>query len=144
MARHTATKSSGPRSRALLRAGLTVTAAGAALGIGGVGSAGAVEPAPVGLPSEVATPLGDVDAATPLAALTSAVRHSTAGGLAPAKNLQLDPLANTSVDPLDNAIGTQVADFKPVSTAVATAPIANGGSLSDVPLVGRATGLLPG
>ncbi|MEV6472396.1 hypothetical protein AB0M77_09185, partial [Streptomyces sp. NPDC051657] len=31
-------------------------------------------------------------------------------------DLQLHPLANTGVDPLDNAVGTQVADFKPLTT----------------------------
>ncbi|MEU7579427.1 hypothetical protein AB0B50_17685 [Streptomyces sp. NPDC041068] len=143
MARHAAPKSPRPGSRALLRAGLTVTAAGAALGAGGAATASA---APVSATQAVgfSTPLGDVDAATPGQALAEAVHRSTAGGLAPAKTLQLDPLAGTGVDPLDNSLGTQIADFKPVSTAAATGPLAQGGSLDDMPVVGPATGLLPG
>lgn len=57
MARHSAKKSSTAQ-RALMRAGLTLTAAGAALG-GGAVSAGAAEPAAVPL----ASPVGDLDAA---------------------------------------------------------------------------------
>ncbi|AZM55105.1 hypothetical protein DMA15_23130 [Streptomyces sp. WAC 01529] len=128
MTGHAAPRSPRPGSRALLRAGLVLTAAGAALGAGSASAAA------------VATPLGDVDGAAAVSALTAAA-HSA---LAPAKNLQLDPLANTSVDPLNNALGTQVADFKPVTTAVATGPLARGGSLDDLPLVGPVTKLLPG
>ncbi|MGH4033818.1 hypothetical protein ACQB60_33365 [Actinomycetota bacterium Odt1-20B] len=132
-----------PPSRALLRAGLTFGVAGAALGVGGAATASA---APVSMSQAVglATPVGHFDAATPGQAVTEAVHRSTAGGLAPAKHLRLDPLAGTGVDPLDNSLGTQVADFKPVSSAALTGPLTQGGSLDDVPVVGRATGLLPG
>ncbi|MFE0172614.1 hypothetical protein ACFWZ2_09885 [Streptomyces sp. NPDC059002] len=143
MARHAAPTSPRPGSRALLRAGLTVTAAGAALA-GGAATASAVEPLATTQTVGFSTPVGDFDAATPGQALTEAVHRSTAGGLAPAKTLQLDPLAGTGVDPLDNSLGTQIADFKPVSTAAATGPLAEGGSLEDMPLVGPAAGLLPG
>lgn len=139
-ARHAATKSSSA-SRALLRAGLSVSVAGAALGLGG-GVAGA---APAALPaSELATPVGDVDPAVAGSALTDGLHRATAGGLGAAKNLRLNPLAGTGVDPLDNAVGTQVADFKPVSTAVATGPLAEGGSLAEMPVVGAVAGILPG
>ncbi|MFI7322303.1 hypothetical protein [Streptomyces venezuelae] len=128
MARHAAKKLPRSGSRALLRAGLTVTAAGAALGVGGATSAGAVEPKP---------------SASPFQGLSTAVHHSAAGGLGPVKELQLDPLANTSADPLDNTLGTQVADFKPVNTGFVTGPLTSGGSLADLPVVGGATKLLP-
>ncbi|MFD4634966.1 hypothetical protein ACFVYR_17645 [Streptomyces sp. NPDC058284] len=141
MARHAATPSPRPAKRALLRAGLTVTAAGAALGMG-AGVAGAAEPGPAA--AGLTAPLSALDTAMPLQVLTSAVHHSTEGGLGPAKDLQLDPLANTSADPLDNTLGTQIADFKPLSTGVVTAPLAEGGSLSDLPVVGAVAGLLPG
>ena len=59
-------------------------------------------------------------------------------------DLQLDPLANTGSDPLDNGVGTQVADLPPVGTRTVTGPVAEGASLSELPLVGPATGLLPG
>ncbi|MFH8607854.1 hypothetical protein ACH4D5_10240 [Streptomyces sp. NPDC018029] len=123
MARHSVNKSPRARSRALLRVGLTVTAAGAALGVGGTGVAGAA-------------PLEDIDAGSPVKGLVTALEHSTKGGLAPVRDLQLDPLANTSVDPLSNTLGTQVADFKPVSTAIATGPLASGASLGELPVVG--------
>lgn len=100
------------RGRVLLRAGLTATAAGAAL----AGAAGAAQ-------------------AAPGAGLTSA--------LAPAKSLSLNPFANTPVDPLDNAATTQIADFKPISTASATTPLHESGALKDTPVIGEATGLLP-
>ncbi|QEV19827.1 hypothetical protein [Streptomyces alboniger] len=132
MTRHTASRSPRPGSRALLRAGLALTVAGAALGAGSASAAA------------VPTPLGDVDGASAVQALVGAARSATAGGLNPARTLQLDPLANTSVDPLNNSLGTQVADFKPLTTAVATGPLARGASLDDLPVVGPATGLLAG
>ncbi|GAB3957192.1 hypothetical protein [Streptomyces sparsus] len=108
-----------PRTRTLLRAGLTLSAAGAvALGAGGAAHADIVD---------TSDPLGTVGHA-----------------VTPITQLQLHPLANTGVDPLDNAVGTQVADFKPLSTSAVTAPITEGGSLGTLPLTGEVTGLLPG
>ena len=83
--------------------------------------------------------LGAVGEAT--GGATGALGH---GGLARSRSLQLDPLADTGVDPLDNAVGTQVADFKPLSTGVATDPLTSGGALKDLPVVGQVTGLLHG
>ena len=68
----------------------------------------------------------------------SSVRYS----VEPITQLQLNPLANTGVDPLDNGIGTQVADFPPVSTTDLTGPLADGASLAD--LADEAAGLLGG
>lgn len=76
--------------------------------------------------------------------MTSALGTSLASSVAPITDLQLDPLANTGVDPLDNAVGTQIADFKPLTTAVLTDPITSGGSLGDLPVVGTVTGLVTG
>ncbi|KUL49024.1 MULTISPECIES: hypothetical protein [unclassified Streptomyces] len=137
MARHAAHTSPGSGVRALLRAGLTLTAAGAALGVGGT-AAGAAEPVPA--PHAAAAP----EDATALGGLTDAALSVTRSGVGPAKSLQLDPLANTGIDPLDNSLGTQVADFRPVSTAAVTDPVTRGGSLDDLPVVGAAAGLLPG
>ncbi|WP_338699849.1 hypothetical protein V2W30_24760 [Streptomyces sp. Q6] len=142
MARHAALKSLSNSRRTLLRAGLTVAAAGAAVGAGAATASAA--PLPATQAPGLATPVGDIDAGSPTQALTQALHSSTTHGLAPAKALRLDPLAGTGVDPLDNSLGTQIADFKPVSTAPATAPLSSGGSLDDLPLVGPATGLLPG
>ncbi|MGW7067693.1 hypothetical protein ACWGII_18385 [Streptomyces sp. NPDC054855] len=134
MARHaTASKH---LSRVLLRAGLTVTVAGSALGIGGAATASAA-PAPAPPASENLPAAG--------AGVLRAVEEVTGGGLGTVKELKINPLAGTGSDPLDNALGTQIADFKPVSTAPLTAPLTQGGgSLSDLPVVGPATGLLPG
>ncbi|MGW1122418.1 hypothetical protein ACWD5B_35775, partial [Streptomyces tanashiensis] len=65
-------------------------------------------------------------------------------GVGPLTRLQLDPLANTGVDPLDNGLGTQVADFKPVGTNLVTDHVTKGGAVADLPVVGGVTrGLLP-
>ncbi|CAM5265833.1 ATP-binding protein OS=Streptomyces alboniger OX=132473 GN=CP975_22010 PE=4 SV=1 [Streptomyces alboniger] len=143
MARHAAPRSPRPGARALLRAGLTLTAAGAAIGAGGA-TASAAEPAAAPRSATSAAPLDAGHGTSAVEILTGAVRSSTEGGLGPVKSLQLDPLANTSADPLDNSLGTQVADFKPVSTAAVTDPITRGGSLEDLPAVGAVVGLLPG
>ncbi|MFJ7944751.1 hypothetical protein ACIQ6K_14060 [Streptomyces sp. NPDC096354] len=129
MARHALSRS---RRRALLRAGLTVTAVGAALGAGGAAAQAA--PLPVAPASGADNGLAAVGGAT------GALGHA----VSPITQLQLDPLANTGVDPLANGVGTQVADFKPLSTGVVTDPLSSGGALKDLPLVGQATGLLHG
>ncbi|AXG79918.1 hypothetical protein [Streptomyces paludis] len=141
MARHAAPPS--PR-RTLLRAGLTLTAAGAALGLGGAAAQAAAPAAPLPL-SGTDKPLLDITE-VPVAgeAVASALGHSAAGALGPVKNLQLDPLAGTGTDPLDNVLGTQIADFKPISTAAVTGPLTDGGALKDLPLVGGVVALLPG
>ncbi|MFI6939510.1 hypothetical protein ACIBI4_09575 [Streptomyces sp. NPDC050418] len=126
-ARHAAPRR---RGKVAARVGLVATAAGIALGAA-AGGAGA---------ADEGTSVGDVDSAASAQALTDAVGFA----VAPAKDLRLDPFAGTSVDPLDNAVGTQLADFKPVSSALLTGPIASGGSVEDVPVVGRAAGVLPG
>ncbi|MFF4234177.1 hypothetical protein [Streptomyces sp. NPDC001820] len=133
MARHAA---SNNQRRALLRVGLTVAAAGAAIGAGGA-AAQAAPMLPLGAPQAAGHAADSLD-------VPAGVEHALPGALAPVKSLQLDPLANTGVDPLDNAVGTQIADFKPVSTAMLTDPVARGGALRDLPLVGQATALIPG
>ncbi|MFF8613276.1 hypothetical protein [Streptomyces sp. NPDC015350] len=138
MARHALSKS--PR-RALLRAGLTVTAVGAALGAGGAAAQAAPAPAPVAGAQD--TGLGtDVDAAT--GAVTGALGSSLKHGIAPVTHLQLDPLARTGTDPLDNGVETRIADFKPLSTTVLTDPLTSGGALKDLPVVGQAAQALHG
>ncbi|MBO1334772.1 hypothetical protein [Streptomyces sp. VRA16 Mangrove soil] len=136
MSRHSAPKSPSRARGSLLRVGLTVTAAGAVVA-GGGGAASAAAPQDAG----PAATSGDV---SPGQAVSNALHSSTVGGLGVVKGLRLDPLAGTGVDPLDNAVGTQIADFKPVSTAAVTAPITSGGALKDLPVVGPATGVLPG
>ncbi|MBP0460449.1 hypothetical protein [Streptomyces montanisoli] len=131
MARHAAPP---PTRHALLRAGLTVTAAGAALGLSAA-AAQAADQGSAGAQRQQA-------ATATTQALTGAVTNATGGAAKSVTDLQLDPLANTGVDPLDNGLGTQVADFKPVSTKPLTDPIAQGGALSTLPVTGQVVGLL--
>ncbi|GAA3374737.1 hypothetical protein GCM10020367_39790 [Streptomyces sannanensis] len=113
----------------LLRAGLTITAAAAAaLGAGGAAHAAGVD-----------TPVGEVGPDT-----AQGVLDGVAYAITPVKTLRLNPLAKTGADPLDNTVGTQVADFQQVSTAAATGPLAQGAALKDLPVVGQVSGLLPG
>ncbi|MGW4158613.1 hypothetical protein [Streptomyces sp. NPDC004788] len=130
MASHAAPRSS--RRTALLKAGLTVTAAGAAL----LGAGAAAQAADgLGLP----LPVDSLTQADGEAAL-----DGVGQGVKPLTELQIDPLANTGVDPLDNGLGTQVADFKPVGTNMATDLVTRGGGLADLPVAGPlASGLLP-
>ncbi|MFD8208088.1 hypothetical protein ACFV2S_17050 [Streptomyces sp. NPDC059695] len=132
MARHAEPRT--PRRSALLKAGLTVTAAGAAV-FGAGAAAQAAAPVPLPVDSLSRTDAGAAGAGA-LAGVTQ--------GLGPLTRLQLDPLANTGVDPLDNGLGTQIADFKPVGTNLVTDHITKGGAVADLPVVGGvARGLLP-
>ncbi|MDT9688814.1 hypothetical protein Q5762_10670 [Streptomyces sp. P9(2023)] len=128
MARHKESRTS--RRGALLKAGLTATAVGAA--VLGLGAAGAQAAPAAPLPLDT---LAGSDAVAALGA--------TGHVVGPLTSLQLDPLANTGVDPLDNGLGTQVADFKPVGTNLVTDHVTKGGGLDDLPVVGQVTGLLP-
>ncbi|MCX4586592.1 hypothetical protein [Streptomyces sp. NBC_01481] len=127
MARHTAPQS---RRRTLLRAGLTAAAVAAALGAGEA-AAHAAPTAPVGLDM--------LDAGQgPAGVVTNSV-----AGVGQLKSLPLNPLAKTGVDPLNNGVATQVADFKPVGTTTATGHLTEGQALEDLPVVGGASAMLP-
>ena len=136
MARHAASRR--PAQRTLMRAGLTLAAAGAALGAGGAATASA-QHLPLGQSAGLPAPLGKLDVQAAGAAVTQSLPYATA----PPKNLKIDPLAGTGVDPLDNAVGTQVSDFKPLSTAAVTDPVTKGGTLGTLPVAGQAASLLP-
>ncbi|MFG3115188.1 hypothetical protein ACGF4C_12365 [Streptomyces sp. NPDC048197] len=134
--------------RTLLRAGLVVSAAGAALAGGGAATAGA---APASTPHHSpdhgpghGPDRHGTDTGATAHALTGALLTSAAGGVGPLKNIQVDPLANTGVDPLANAVGTRVADFKPLSTTVLTGGLSHGAAVRDVPLVNKVERILPG
>ncbi|MFE3325280.1 hypothetical protein [Streptomyces sp. NPDC059176] len=114
MARHKAPKA--PRRSLLRSAGLTVTAAGAAIAAG----AGASQAAQV----------GDLEPPAAVQGVQSGVGHATG-------HVPVNPLAHTGVDPLDNGVGTQVADFKPVETRSVTGSL---GTTSDVPVAGPLLG----
>ncbi|MEV6163817.1 hypothetical protein AB0L71_18120 [Streptomyces sp. NPDC052052] len=136
MARHALSRS---RRRTLLRTGLTVIAVGAALGAGGAAAQAA--PLPLAPATDVDTGLGDTGEEV-TGAVTGGLGHSFRNGVAPVTHLRLDPLAGTGTDPLNNTVGTQIADFKPLSTASVTGPVTRGGTLEDLPVAGRAARLL--
>ncbi|POX36615.1 hypothetical protein C3486_32680 [Streptomyces sp. Ru73] len=137
MASHARLPQQSRTARGLLRAGLAVSVAGAALA-GGASTATAADGDGKSDPAS----LEDIRAAT--SSTVGALQQATTSGLGTVKSLRLNPLAGTGTDPLDNAVGTQIADFKPVSTAVLTAPLANGASLGQLPVVGPLTQSLPG
>jgi len=123
---------------------LTVTAAAAVV----VPAATAVAAPPPGQSAADALPTDGLTSAVPTEAVLSAVpTRSVTGalgsGIAPVRNLTLDPLSNTGVDPLDNGVGSQVADFPALSTTLLTDPVTHGGSLATLPLSGATTSLLP-
>ncbi|WP_326795891.1 hypothetical protein OG946_10660 [Streptomyces sp. NBC_01808] len=140
--------------RALLRAGLIAAAAGSALAAGGAAGAAA---APADGPTSTALDTLDelkvgkdnqIDTNQVAAALTGVgegLDTSKRTALAPLTALQLNPLARTGSDPLDNSVETAVGEGgAPVSTAAVTGPLAEGASLSELPTVGPFVGGLVG
>ncbi|AXK36695.1 hypothetical protein DVA86_33180 [Streptomyces armeniacus] len=140
--RHARTKQPR-RSRALLRAGLTVTAAGAAV-MAGSGMASA-DTRITG--EETGLPIGSIETDAledPSGVLKRQLEGGLSGSLGPAKDLPLYPLAGTAVDPLANSVGAQVADFQTVSTEAVTGPLASGSTLRELPVLGQVATALPG
>ncbi|MFE1292295.1 hypothetical protein [Streptomyces sp. NPDC058751] len=134
MARHAAQRNTLARTTARIAAVVGVAAAGVA----------AAAPAFADTASVVDTvrtrsaPLGDVDPQAGAKALTGTVGHVTG----PVEDLKPNPLAGTGVDPLDNGLGTQVGDFKPLSSKMLTGPVAQAQSVGSIPGVGQAAALL--
>jgi hypothetical protein len=147
MASHRARTARTARTpRTARRASLLLTLTGAAalaLPAGTAAAAGAPADSAGGRPGQ-ALPDALQDTAVGSMLPTQSVTGALADAVGPVKHLTIDPLSNTGVDPLDNAVGSQVADFKPVSTAVATDPVTHGGSLATLPVAGTVAGLLPG
>lgn len=135
MARH----ASSPHPTAQ-RALIALATAGAALGAGAA-TASAADSAPVvDVMRTRPTSLGKIDPQSGLQALTGSVGYVTG----PLAGLKPNPLAGTGVDPLDNGVGTQLADFKALNTQMLTGPVAQASSIGSLPVVGQATGLLGG
>ncbi|CAL9293784.1 hypothetical protein [Streptomyces sp. R02] len=100
-----------PRTPAVRRSLAVLATAGAALGVG-VAAASAAE-AQV-LPDDAGQVVGTV------------------------ADLKPNPLAGTGVDPLDNGVATQVADFRGVDSREVTGPVAQADSVGGIPGVGPA------
>jgi hypothetical protein len=132
MARHSA--SQNPTAR---RALLAVTTAGVALGAGAGTAAAADGAAPVADVTRTRPiSLGKADPQAGLQTLTSTVGHVTG----PVAGLKPNPLAGTGVDPLDNGVGTQLADFQPLTSRALTGPVAQAPSVGSVPVAGQVVG----
>ena len=136
MARHTSTQ-----NQTAQRALIALAATGAALGAGAA-TATAAEggPAVDVVRATPTTSLGQVDPQSGLAALTGSVGYVTGA----VQGLKPNPLAGTGVDPLDNGIATQLADFQPLTSQALTGPVAQAQSIGSIPVLGEAAGLLGG
>ncbi|MEU6087680.1 hypothetical protein ABZ865_12850 [Streptomyces sp. NPDC047085] len=130
MARHTS--SQHPTARRTL---IALAAAGAALGAGAATAHAETGTPAVDVPWRP-TSLGKIDPQAGLQAVTGTVGHVTG----PVAGLKPNPLAGTGVDPLDNGVGTQLADFKPVGSQTLTAPLAQAPSVGSAPVVGPVLG----
>ncbi|MCX4698318.1 hypothetical protein OG252_20275 [Streptomyces sp. NBC_01352] len=119
------------------RALVALATAGVALGAGAATAAADTEPV-VEVMRTRPTSLGNVDPQAGLQALTATVGYVTG----PVAGLKPNPLAGTGVDPLDNGIGTQLADFQPLTSQALTGPVAQAQSIGSMPVVGQVTGLL--
>ncbi|MFJ5776857.1 hypothetical protein [Streptomyces sp. NPDC093094] len=119
----------GDSSNSTGRRALAVLAtAGVALGMSATAAAADTDPVPEVLNTRP-TSLGQVDPQAGLSALTGSVGYvtGTVAGLKP------NPLAGTGVDPLDNGVGTQLADFKPLTSQALTGPVAQAQSIGSIP-----------
>ncbi|AZM64552.1 MULTISPECIES: hypothetical protein [unclassified Streptomyces] len=106
-----------PRTPAARRALAVLATAGAALGAG----------------------------ATTAAAVETGVLPDNAGQVVgTVADLKPNPLAGTGVDPLDNGLRTQVADFRAVDSRAVTGPVAQAPSVGGIPGAGQVTELLRG
>ncbi|MEU3857894.1 hypothetical protein AB0F03_11040 [Streptomyces sp. NPDC028722] len=127
MARHTSHQRSAAR-----RALIALATAGAALGAGAATASADSIPA-LGLDHRPLD-LGNVD--------PQAGTRAATGVLGPVAGLKPNPLAGTGVDPLDNGVETQIADFRPVRSKSLTGPLAEAPSIGGVPVVGGALSML--
>ncbi|WP_217185429.1 hypothetical protein [Streptomyces sp. AC495_CC817] len=132
MARHSALQNTTAR-----RAMLAAATAGVALGAGAGTAVAADEAAPVvDVLRTRPTSLGKIDPQAGLQALTGTVGYVTG----PVAGLKPNPLAGTGVDPLDNGVGTQLADFQPLQSTALTGPVAQAPSIGSIPVVGQVVG----
>ncbi|MGV9554203.1 hypothetical protein [Streptomyces sp. NPDC003401] len=135
MARH-----ASPHRPTAQRALIALATVGVALGAGATTASAQEAATATGVPHARPASLGDVDPQAGLRALTGTVGHATG----PVAGLKPNPLAGTGVDPLDNGVGTQLADFRPVTSRALTGPVAQAESIGSVPVVGQVAELPSG
>jgi hypothetical protein len=75
-----------------------------------------------------------------------ALANTTGYVLAPAKDLRLDPFAQSKADPLDNTVAVQPDNpgMRPVSSSALTGALSNGGGAKNLPVAGQLLSALPG
>lgn len=137
-----------PRNQTAQRALIALAATGAALGAGATTAAAAeggpavdvMRTDPTAQLGQIGPQLGQIDPRAGLATLTGSVGYVTG----PVQGLKPNPLAGTGVDPLDNGVATQLADFQPVASQMLTAPVAQAQSIGRVPVLGEALGAVGG
>ncbi|AKN69344.1 hypothetical protein QR97_05490 [Streptomyces sp. PBH53] len=123
-----------PQHPAAQRALIALATAGAVLGAGAATASADSIPG-VGV-NYRPVDLGNIDPQAGTRAATGIVGYVTG----PVAGLKPNPLAGTGVDPLDNGVGTQLADFQPVGSQTLTRPLAQAPSLGSIPLVGQVVG----
>ncbi|MFE1438073.1 hypothetical protein [Streptomyces sp. NPDC058739] len=142
MARHGRTEKTGKAERnphtAGRRALAALATAGVALGASATTAAAAEGEPVVDAMRTTPTALGQIDPQSGVDALTLSLRYATGT----VSSLKPNPLAGTGADPLDNGIGTQLADFRPLTSQMLTGPVAQAESIGSIPLVGPAVDLL--
>lgn len=135
MARHDSPQTSSGR-----RALAALATAGVALGAGaGTAAAAAGEPA-VDVVRTRPTSVGHLDPQAGVQGALGSLAYVTGA----VSGLKPNPLAGTGVDPLDNGVGTQLADFKPLTSQMLTGPVAQAQSIGSIPLLGDVTKVLGG
>ncbi|MFF8193771.1 hypothetical protein ACF05L_23655 [Streptomyces bobili] len=134
MARHDS--SSNPTGR---RALALLATAGAALGAGASAAAADTQPV-VDAVRTNPTSIGRLDPQSGVQGALGSLPYVTGA----VSSLKPNPLAGTGVDPLDNGVGTQLADFKPLTSQMLTGPVAQAQSIGSIPVLGQVTGLLGG
>ncbi|MFJ8107038.1 hypothetical protein [Streptomyces sp. NPDC096132] len=135
MARHASPQTSTGR-----RALAALATAGVALGAGAGTAAAATGEPVVDVARTRPTSVGDIDPQAGAQGLLGSLPYVT-GTIA---GLKPNPLAGTGVDPLDNGVGTQLADFQPLTSRMLTGPVAQASSIGAIPVLGDATRVLGG
>ncbi|QCD57878.1 hypothetical protein [Streptomyces hawaiiensis] len=126
MTRHDSSKKpTAQRALAVLATAGMALGAGAATAAAGTGS----------VLDMVHTSMGKTDPRAGLQAASDTLAYATGT----ATGLKPNPLAGTGVDPLDNSVGTEVADFKPVTSREVTGPVAQAPSIGGIPVVESVT-----
>ncbi|MEW2046226.1 hypothetical protein [Streptomyces sp. NPDC005476] len=135
MARHASPQSSTGR-----RALAALATAGVALGAG-AGTAAAATGEPVlDVVHTRPTSVGHIDPQAGVQGALGTLSYITGA----VSGLKPNPLAGTGVDPLDNGVGTQLADFKPLTSQMLTGPVAQAQSIGSIPVLGEVTKVLGG